>query len=270
MKTYYCECCDYVAKQKSHYEKHLTSNRHAQNFVTFTQNIVHNKDKTIQCLHCDKMFTTKRSMQRHVKTSCKVVKEQEKKALEVKIQKIEENNQILLKKMEKMSNNPQINHINNGVINNIVLNHYDETDVSFLTDSDYRHCLTQRNKCIPTMVEKIHCNPQHPENMNIIIKNFKNELLNVFKGNKWISCDRDHELHRLVIRTTEKLEDWIHSLPEDSEYDKIRTLGEIVIAGTENTETLESIFKEVILILYNNRNLMSEVSVVDEQDVLCA
>ena len=28
MSTYYCECCNYYAKQKSNYIKHLTTKKH--------------------------------------------------------------------------------------------------------------------------------------------------------------------------------------------------------------------------------------------------
>jgi hypothetical protein len=28
VQTYYCSCCEYTAKQKSHYNKHLLSKKH--------------------------------------------------------------------------------------------------------------------------------------------------------------------------------------------------------------------------------------------------
>ena len=268
MKIYYCECCNYTANQKSHYDKHMRSKRHAQNHSTFSQKNVSIKEKTIKCLHCEKMFTTKRSMNRHVKTSCKVVKDQHLKSLEAKFEaKINELN----KKVEELSKNNKvntINNINNGVINNITINAYDDTDISYLTDNDYRNCLKQRYMCIPSMVGKIHCNPSHPENMNIVIKNFKNAFLDIFQGKQWNRFDREHELRRLVIRTTGKLEDWLNSLPDDSEYDHLRTLGDMVISGTEDEAILDRIFKDLKLILYNNRNFMIESKDFDNEEAI--
>jgi hypothetical protein len=233
--------------------------------------------KIIKCLLCDKTFTTKRSMQRHMKTSCMEIKKTKltNKVIEDKDNEIKE----LKKQFQNLQNKVDFllhksgtnNNINNGVINNIIINAYDDTDVSFLTDNDYRNCLKQRYLCIPSMVGKIHCNPSHPENMNIVIKNFKNAFLDIFKGKHWERCHREAELRRLVIRTTGKLEDWLSSLPDDSKYDHIRTLGEMVISGTEDEAVLDRIFKEIQLILYNNRHFIiepNETETENDEDVM--
>ena len=79
----------------------------------------------------------------------------------------------LLKQISKLTNKLQIQNINNGLIqnnNNVVniqlLNHTD-TDYSHLTPIDYITCLNDCNKCVKTLIEKVHFNDDKPENMNI-------------------------------------------------------------------------------------------------------
>lgn len=50
VQTYYCNCCEYTAKQKSHYNKHLLSKKHKSLYSESddVSKCIHNVSKCIQ------------------------------------------------------------------------------------------------------------------------------------------------------------------------------------------------------------------------------
>ena len=75
MSTYYCECCNYYAKQKSNYVKHLTTKKHINMSLKNSKIKVNdNKDKDnniYNCIYCDRIFKHRSSLSRHLRGSCK-------------------------------------------------------------------------------------------------------------------------------------------------------------------------------------------------------
>lgn len=77
---YYCECCNYQAKQKGHYLKHMVSKKHIE-LAKISQKLAVDKmgvskmyqscDELIICQYCEKTFKHKSSLSKHVKYSCK-------------------------------------------------------------------------------------------------------------------------------------------------------------------------------------------------------
>lgn len=63
---YYCSTCDYQAKQKSHFDKHLSTLKHHKAI----QNHEDDSPPGYCCKYCAKSFSTKQSMYRHMKNSC--------------------------------------------------------------------------------------------------------------------------------------------------------------------------------------------------------
>jgi hypothetical protein len=53
-----------------------------------------------------------------------------------------------------------------NTINNVNINllNYNDTDTSHLTDSDYEKCIKQVYNCVMKMIERVHFNPEKPEN----------------------------------------------------------------------------------------------------------
>ena len=68
-----CECCNYTAYKKYNMDKHLNSKRHLSRVpvtVPVLEPGVPEKKEHV-CKHCDKKFTFKQAMYRHMKTACK-------------------------------------------------------------------------------------------------------------------------------------------------------------------------------------------------------
>ena len=72
-EKYYCKCCNYNAKQKCNYEKHLKTKKHLESTQSQQKvNIESTKSQPnvlnpFNCKYCDTNFTTKQSMYRHIK-----------------------------------------------------------------------------------------------------------------------------------------------------------------------------------------------------------
>ena len=73
MSKYYCKCCNYDAKVKGNYTKHLKTNKHKN--IQIIQSQTGDETSTINllyntCKYCKKNFTTKQAMYRHIKYVC--------------------------------------------------------------------------------------------------------------------------------------------------------------------------------------------------------
>lgn len=208
VKTYYCKCCNYTAKQRGHYMKHLNTTKHKVKEIEAqkgqmcgTKNIP--KQKDFECEFCQKRFTTKKSMKRHIKHVCKEMKNEDLKGLVCKLnEQVKEKDDLLaqfssefkkqqtqiddLKKEIKHQNSKSktivsnsgtiktkntINHNNNTNLNNFNMGllGYKETYYSHLTANDYKQCICNCNESVRTLINKVHFNDQKPENKYIYI-----------------------------------------------------------------------------------------------------
>ena len=239
MSKYYCIHCDYDAKVKGNYMKHLKTKKHETEIKksTFSQplvNLFHADDNkpNFQCKYCKKNFKFKQSMYKHIKYVCKENKDEDFKELarllnEQKLQFTSKDKQmekqlvmkdkqmeIMQKQIEKLTNKLQIQNINQGVVHNVnntmniqLLNHQD-TDYSHLTPKDYISCIHDCNKCVKTLIEKVHFNANKPENMNIYLSNIKGKYLMIYKDNLWQIQDKKTQVDDLYDNNEFVLEAW--------------------------------------------------------------
>ena len=229
--------------------------------------ITQNNTKINKCKYCDKQFSRIDSLNRHYKT-CKENK---------KIEEANENMQELVnllneQKLELKEKNKQIDElikkagINIGTQNiqqninqNIKILAYDNTDLSHLKNKDYLKCLKRSNFCIPHLIEKIHFNPEKPENHNIYISNLKNNYVMIYNGEKWMINDRDESIQNLIDDKEsiieQKLEEWIEN---GKNYPDIMKKFNRYLEKKENDTVLNKIKNEIKLMLFNNRDIVSK------------
>lgn len=70
---------------------------------------------------------------------------------------------------------------NNTTTNNIVLN-YDFSTREMITPKLMELCLRQGIRARPSIMEAIHCNPQYPQNQNVMIPNVNRADVEVYRG----------------------------------------------------------------------------------------
>jgi hypothetical protein len=206
-------------------------------------------------------------MYRHIKYTCTQNKDEDLKELvrlmniqiEQQKQELQTQKQEFIKKIdtqskqiEKLMGKLEVHgsfNTNIQTIQNINLLAYRETDVSHLTDQDYRSCLKKVNHCVKHMIEKVHFNPSKPENMNIYISNIKDKYIMVYDGSNWNLANKKDELDRLYEEKEMMLEEWLDSNPEKELKDKFVKY----LNNKESDECLNRIKDEIKLMLYNNQ-----------------
>jgi hypothetical protein len=279
-----CECCHYATTVKCNYAKHIASAKHT--IQTYKQTAAYKVEiskaaenqqkvnpeptKTIPepkdgffCKYCDKSFTFKQSMYRHIKYTCTKNKDEDLKELvrlmnlTIKDERKERLNdkkefQKQLdqksKQIEKLMGKLEIHgSFNNNTINNITLLAYRNTDVSHLTTEDYIGFYKKVNHCVKQMIEKIHFNPAKPENMNIYISNMKDKYMTIYDGQNWNLANKNVEIQRLYEEKEQMLEEWLDSNPNPLLKEKF----ERYLSNKESDECFQYIMEEIKLMMYN-------------------
>jgi len=292
MPIYHCDLCNFSTPLKSNYTSHLSTKKHISISNLKTINIQKqpkvNPESTqsqqlvipkstqssekvaheFTCKYCEQKFKFKQSMYRHIKYTCTQNKDEDLKELvrlmniqiEQQKQELQTQKQEFIKKIEtqskqieKLMGKLEVNgSFNNNTINNIQLLAYRETDVSHLTDQDYRSCLKKVNHCVKHMIERVHFNPTKPENMNIYISNIKDKYIMVYDGMNWNLANKKDELDRLYEEKEMMLEEWLDSNPEKELKDKFLKY----LNNKESDECLNRIKDEIKLMLYNNQKML--------------
>ena len=175
LNKFQCKDCHCFFKSKQGYEFHLISRKH-------NTRISNEKTKLHSCSICQQTFTYLSGLYRH-RAKCK---ETEVKPidipthLETEIQELRK--EIELLKNQKNTNIQNQNNIktqnnnNNTNIktqNNIIINCFGNENLDYITDKVIIHCMNKVYGAIPLLIEKIHFDPEHPENHNIQIPNKK-------------------------------------------------------------------------------------------------
>lgn len=285
--TFTCERCEYTTKIKCNFEKHLSSKRHLvkisipinpkppENHLPMhpeTTPAAEEIPDMFPCKYCDQKFVFKQSMYRHIKYSCKKNTDEDMKELvrllNSRITSLEsmmkDQNTIYKKqleaqdkKIEKLKSKLEISgSFNTTNIQNIQLLAYRDTDVSHLTDKDYRECFNHRNHCVKHMIEKVHFNPSKPENMNIRISNMKDKYIMIYDGVQWNIADRKREIDYLYDEKEMMLEEWLESNPDKVLRDKFMKY----LDNKEDDECVNQIKEEIKMMLYNKQSVYRQLT----------
>jgi hypothetical protein len=245
-------------KTQKHYvlEKVLKSHELVNNEST----ISHEK-LIISCKYCSKVFKHKQSMYHHIKYSCTQNKDEDLKELvrllnnQLEEQKKDFQKQLhkQSKQIEKLMGKLEITGSFNttNIHNNITLLAYEKTDTSHLTDDDYKKCIKKVNFCVKNLIEKIHFNPNKPENMNIYISNMKDKYLMVYDGINWNLANKNDQLEKLYDDKEIMLEEWLETNKDTEMKEKfLRYLN-----NKETDECLNMIKEEIKLMMYNKKQI---------------
>ena len=283
MPDYICEKCNFFTHNKYLYNRHLKTKKHLLQDISNVSKMLQIECKSINdtksesadcnkyiCNYCNKSFNSRNNMYRHRKHYCK-----EKKKID-----IDSNTDLkqlvieLNKKLEKYEkqeigatnnitqvNNNQVNHnqinnnnqvnINNN-INNIYLLGYKETDISHLTNKQYKQILNRRNNCIQEAIKVIHFDKNKPENMNIYISNMKNGCVAVYNGNTWELKDKELAIEELMDSKEILLEEWLED--EQDKYPELKEKFDYYLNSKEDNQLLNQMKREIELYLYNNKH----------------
>jgi len=268
---FHCEICSFTTDRKCNYLKHVNSKRHEVKSIAPKElaevsppiaqvsHTIAPVAETLKCKYCDQCYRHKSSLSKHIKYSCTKNKDEDLKELvrlmniQMEQQKQELTNKIETqsKQIEKLMGKLEISgsfNTTNNTINHFTLLPYRETDISHLTDQDYRYCIKRVNYCVKSMIEKVHFNPSKPENMNIYISNIKDRYIMLYDGQNWNVANKKDELDRLYEEKEMMLEEWLDSNPEEELKQKFIKY----LDNKDNDECLNRIKEEIKMMIYNS------------------
>ena len=105
--------------------------------------------------------------------------------------------------LEKHAGNTNCNNNTTNIENqhiNININAFGNENTDYLDDKAILACIGRVYKSIPSLLEKIHFDPKHPENHNIKITNKKLPYASVMGINqKWKTVDRKDAIETMVL-----------------------------------------------------------------------
>jgi hypothetical protein len=235
MTVYICDVCKKEFNRKSTYDNHLTRKNPCK-----LDTSVDNK-----CIYCDKMYTAKFNLTKHLKTCKEKLIEDDNQAQIEELKKMFErkfeeqqkeilktqiDNQELKKKVEELS---QITETNNNITvtenshnnnnntttnNNNIINIYNvgKEDLSRLSKEDSVKICTSGTYYPIVAAEVIHCNKNYPEFQNFLIPNLRSNTGLVKINDNWES-----RTHEEIFRTLLKVDkNHVSTLMKDLEVDK--------------------------------------------------
>ena len=274
MPTYNCKCCNFTTLLKSNFTSHLKTNKHVVNSKSKVSpgkskvspgksKVSPNNDdangvinENYLCKYCGQQYKHKQSVTKHIKYSCIKNKTEDLTEL-VRLlnnQLENQNNQLQTqaKQIEKLMGKLEINSsFNNNTINNITLLNYKDTDVSHLTDDDYKKCIKKVCFCVMGLIEKVHFNPEKPENMNIYISNIKDKYMMIYQNNKW-NLTNKNEIDRLYDDKELMIDQWI----EENKDPEMAKFFNRYLDLKKDDKTMQMITDEIKLLMFNNKNLI--------------
>ena len=285
MKKYNCLSCDYHTNLKGDYTRHLQTNKHKNVIQSYPKlskcypNVIQSypnnnppSTKQHECKYCGKVYKYRSGLSKHIKYTCKKNKDEDfqelarllnekEKQLALKETKMEAEMKRMQKQIDKLTNKLQIQNINQGIVqngNNVIniqlLNHQD-TDYSHLTPKDYINCIQDCNKCVKTLIEKVHFNANKPENMNIYLSNIKGKYLMIYKDNTWQIQDKKTQVDDLYDNNEFVLEAWYDEYKE--KYPSIIKSFQRYLQNRDGDEVLNNIKEEILVMLYNKRKMIA-------------
>jgi len=192
--------------QKSTNDKNVSTKEHKMSTnvlekYTFSENSENSEKKTYACEFCDREFSSKAILNRHIKQYCKMIKNlHHNELLQEQIVTLEKKHIAekteLYKHIEIL-----LTKVGNTTINNtqnIQLNSYGSEDMTHITDTLKDNLIKMPYGMIPKMIEAVHFNDEKPENKNIVLPNKNDNKIKVFTGSKWIYQDKDETINDLV------------------------------------------------------------------------
>ena len=155
---------------------------------------------SIICTYCNKIFSRKDSLKRHIEKVCSKKFNEGKEnmiGLKLKLQDKEDEIIKLKKEIELLGKSKCVNNIKN-VNNEITINNYGYENLDYLTNNIFLRLLKMPSNAITKLIEYKYFHPDHPENHNIKITNIHNKYAKIYKNNKWLLNHKKDLIEELV------------------------------------------------------------------------
>ena len=185
---FYCKNCCCGFDRIQHYKYHLESNKHKIRIST--------DNKLHLCTICQKGFSYLSNLSRH-RTKCRENQAKEVEEIEIPKMDLAAEIQELRRSIEEIKKSREEEILKNQ--NKVTVNCFGNEKLDYITDNDILDCMNDIHLSIPVLLEKIHFDPEHPENNNVRIPNKKlphAEIIN--SKSKWELISKKDTIHSMV------------------------------------------------------------------------
>ncbi len=242
MVKYTCPTCLKEFSKKYNFEMHTMNKKKPcqqyipknseifQNIPKYSKSVekIEKSDEELNnCIYCEKIFSTRFNLNKHIKNSCKIKKQKDeettkqnqflmtqvmelKKLLENQNKQIENQTKEIqeIKRKKPVSklvinNNTSNNTVNTGSINtntnNINLMAHGKEDFSKIKLQDVLECLCNENfqDIVPNMVKQIYIDPTYPEFHNFKVLDLARNKSEYYDGKDWVVGKADDGLIKI-------------------------------------------------------------------------
>mgnify|MGYP003679438105 CR=1 FL=1 len=264
MPGYSCIRCGYETKLKGDIKRHFNRKKHCPPklndipLIKYKEGIL-NGINFSKCNFCEKITSdSDEHMCSKQQTDDSV--EALKQLVETLNKKIDQDREEMkeLRELVKRAGVSQniTNHNTQNITNNIVILPYRDTDVSHLKGRDYYRALSRCVMSVPQLITDTHFNPKKPENHNIYISNISRAHAMVWDGSKWVIKNQNEVIEGLIEENEYRIEDWVKD--GSKKYPKAMDKFEKYIEKRDSKGVPELIRKEIKMMLYNNRGMVSD------------
>ena len=273
-----CTTCNKEFNRKDNYERHLKSPMHLRKVQD---------DGTFSCV-CGKVYFQSPSLSRH-KRSCtaylneaskieslekhneELIKEREEMRQQIeelfdKFAQIQPNqppqtnqssqtNQSPPPPSVQNANNTNNSHSFNTTNNNlhVHINSFGNENLDYITNDFIHGCVNRIYESVPTIVEKMHFDPAHPENHNFKIPNKKLPHASVMsEDQKWKLMDRQEAINNMIDKGYNIIDSQFREDPSKFSESKRRHYRRFQENyDTEDKDTMKRIRSDVELVVLN-------------------
>lgn len=272
---HYCAVCHTYFSRKTFLNKHYKTQKHKDRI---------NENTEFFACNCGKKYIYKNSLVIHQKACPHMVAEEtvqnklqnieqllHEEQLRNKLEKEELNRklELLLKKCEhpplppssaQITNN---NTTNNNTTNtnshnttnnlNLQINAFGQENLDYITDGILHNCVNRVFESIPTLIEKIHFDPAHPENHTIKIPNKKLPHASVMsKDKEWKLMNKHDVIDNIMNNGYNMIDDKFNEDPSKFTEDRRKQYRRYQEKyDTEDKETMKRIKTDVEMVLIN-------------------
>ena len=298
MVNYNCNLCNFNSKIKSHYERHLNTNKHKKKISECDNNLPQltsinlnlpqltsinlndkNKDevKCVKCKYCNNQVSYK-NLRRHYRTTCIEIPKKDKENLIDKYNNHKKTTKTLalinnknntIKTINTNNNNSyntthtnSHNTTNNNIQNNITLkiNPLGKEDISFLTEKDKLKILSKRYMGVPELIKMIHDNPS---NHNFYLPNVNKKVMAYLNGENKLEYEHYNLIcNQIVDDNIERFDKFFNELG-DKLNNTIKPKVDKVVEDNNSSSNISNKYIEDIKFYLMNRSKEYKKDITD-------